>query len=93
MLTVFFNQEGVVHHEYVLQGRIKNKEYKEDLEFLKRLYDAVKRKYPHLKKWELLYYDMIMHPLISPDSEIFLLNTALSNFVKSYSPDITPCNF
>ncbi|RLU15332.1 hypothetical protein DMN91_012326 [Ooceraea biroi] len=40
MLTVFFDQEGVVHHEYAPQGRTTNKEYY--LEVLKRLCDALK---------------------------------------------------
>lgn len=46
MLTIFFNQKGVVHHEYTPQRQTINKErYRETL---RRLRDAVRRKCPEL---------------------------------------------
>lgn len=46
MLTVFFDQEGVIHHEYALKDQTVNKEYYKEV--LKRLRDAVRRKRPDL---------------------------------------------
>ncbi|XP_020299181.1 putative uncharacterized protein FLJ37770, partial [Pseudomyrmex gracilis] len=46
MLTVFFDYEGVVHHEYAPRGQTITKEYY--VEVLKRLHDAVRRKRPQL---------------------------------------------
>ena len=58
MLTVFFDYQGIVHHEYAPQGRTINTEYYLNYVF-KRLRDAVKRKRLHLWKsgnW-LLHHD------------------------------------
>jgi len=46
MLTVFFESRGVVLHGYALQGQNINKEY--NLEVLRRLRGAVRRKRPDL---------------------------------------------
>ena len=45
MLIVFFDYEGVVHHEYAKAGQTINKEY--CVQILKRLREAVRRKRPH----------------------------------------------
>ena len=42
MLTVFFDSEGVVHYEFLPQGRTVNKEYY--LEVMQRLREAVRKK-------------------------------------------------
>ena len=42
MLTVFFDSEGVVHYEFLPQGRTFNKEYY--LEVMQRLREAVRKK-------------------------------------------------
>ena len=47
MVVVFFDEAGVVHHEYVPHGQIVNQTYY--LEVLRRLRDAVRRK--RLEKW------------------------------------------
>jgi hypothetical protein len=44
MLTVFFYSEGVVHYEFLPQGRTVNKEYY--LEVMQRLREAVRKKRP-----------------------------------------------
>ena len=46
MLTVFFDQKGVVHHEYAPEGQEVNKEYHQEV--LRRLSDAVRKKRPVL---------------------------------------------
>jgi hypothetical protein len=54
MLTVFFDHEGVIHHEYTPEGQTVNKEYYIDV--LCWLHDAVWRKQPALRKrgdWQL----------------------------------------
>ncbi|GFX85027.1 protein GVQW3 [Trichonephila clavipes] len=48
MLIVFFDDEGIVHHEYAHTGQTINKEYY--VEVLKRLVNAIRRKRPQL--WE-----------------------------------------
>jgi hypothetical protein len=42
MLTVYFDSEGVVHYEFLPQGRTVNKEYY--LEVMQRLCEAVMKK-------------------------------------------------
>jgi len=44
MLTVFFDSEGVVHYEFLPQGRTVNKKYY--LEVMQRLREAVRKKRP-----------------------------------------------
>ena len=46
MLTIFFDQEGVIYHKYVRGCQTINKKYY--LEVLKRLRDALRRKRPEL---------------------------------------------
>ena len=46
MLTVFFDHEGVVHHEYAPPGQTITKDYY--IEVLRQLRDAVRRKRPQL---------------------------------------------
>ena len=54
MLTVFFDFNGVVYHEFLPPGRTVNKEYY--LEVLRRLREAIRRKRPDLwrnNSWQL----------------------------------------
>jgi hypothetical protein len=44
MLTVFFDHEGVVHHEYAPEGQTVNKKY--NVDFFRRPRVAVRRKQP-----------------------------------------------
>ncbi|UYV71106.1 hypothetical protein LAZ67_8001723 [Cordylochernes scorpioides] len=57
LLTVFFNCRGVVHHEFLPQGRTVNKEYY--LQIMRNLREAIRQKRPDLwknKNW-LLHHD------------------------------------
>ena len=57
LLTVFFDYHGVVHQEFLSQGRTVNKEY--CLEVMRRLREAIRKKRPELWKnnsW-LLHHD------------------------------------
>jgi hypothetical protein len=49
MLTVFFDDEGIVHHEYAPDGKAVNKEYY--IGVLHGLRDAVRHRWPALWKW------------------------------------------
>jgi hypothetical protein len=42
MLTVSFDCEGIIHHEFLLRGQMVNKEYY--LKVMQRLRGAVRRK-------------------------------------------------
>ena len=46
LLTVFFDYHGVVHQEFLPQGRTVNKEYY--LEVMRRLREAIRKKCPEL---------------------------------------------
>ena len=46
LLNVFFDCNGVVHHEFLPQGRIVNKEYY--LEVMRRLRKAIRQKHTEL---------------------------------------------
>ncbi|UYV71879.1 CLCN3 [Cordylochernes scorpioides] len=57
LLTVFFDCRGVVHHEFLPQGRTVNKEYY--LQVMRNLREAIHQKRPDLwknKNW-LLHHD------------------------------------
>ncbi|UYV75875.1 hypothetical protein LAZ67_13001632 [Cordylochernes scorpioides] len=57
LLTVFFDCRGVVHHEFLPQGRTVNKEYY--LQVMRNLHEAIYQKHPDLwknKNW-LLHHD------------------------------------
>ena len=57
LLTVFFDCKGVVHHEFLLQGRTVNKKYY--LEVMSRFVEAVHQKRTELwnnQSW-ILYHD------------------------------------
>jgi len=57
MLTVFFDFNGIVRHEFLPQGRTINKEYY--LQVQRRLREAIRKKWPDLwqnNSW-LLHYD------------------------------------
>ena len=56
LLTVFFDYNGVVHREFLPEGRTVNKEYY--LEVTRRLRQAIRKKRPHLwqtNSWLLAY--------------------------------------
>ncbi|UYV69921.1 hypothetical protein LAZ67_7001208 [Cordylochernes scorpioides] len=78
LLTVFFDCRGVVHHEFLPQGRAVNKEYY--LQVMRNLREAIRQKRPDLwknKNW-LLHHD-------NP--------TAHTSLLPPYSPELAPCDF
>jgi transposase len=93
MLTVFFDSEGVVHYEFLPQGRTVNKEYY--LEVMQRLLEAVRKKRPDAwreNRW------MLQHDNASAHSS-FLVRDFLAKHATTvlpqppYSPDLTPADF
>jgi acyl-CoA thioesterase FadM len=46
ILNTFFNIQGIVHFELILQGQVVNQGYY--VEILERLYEAVLRKLPEI---------------------------------------------
>ena len=93
MLTVFFYSEGVVHYEFLRQGRTVNKEYY--LEVMQRLCEAVRKKRPDAwreNRW------MLQHDN-APSHSSFLLGDFLAKHATTvlpqppYSPDLAPADF
>ncbi|UYV79043.1 hypothetical protein LAZ67_17000846 [Cordylochernes scorpioides] len=93
LLTVFFDCRGVVHHEFLPQGRTVNKEYY--LQVMRNLREAIRQKRPDLWKNKngLLHHD-------NPSAHTSLLvrdflakNNTLMMPQPPYSPDLTPCDF
>ncbi|GFX84360.1 mariner Mos1 transposase [Trichonephila clavipes] len=92
MLIVFFDYEGIVHHEYAHTGQTINKEYY--VEVLKRLRNAIRRKRP---LWE--YGDWLLHHDNAPAHTSNLVQQYLSKHSIAqlrqppYSPDIAPFGY
>jgi transposase len=94
MLTVFFfYSEGVVHYEFLPQGRTVNKEYY--LEVMQRLREAIRKKRPDAwreNRW------MLQHN-IAPSHSSFLVRNFLAKHATTvlaqppYSPDLAPADF
>ena len=93
MLIIFCNCEGVVHYEFTLRGQTINKEYYGEV--LKRLRDAVKRKWPRFWSSDdrLLHHDNA--PAHSSNLEQqFLAKHKIEKLRQPpHSPDIAPCDF
>ncbi|UYV60772.1 hypothetical protein LAZ67_1002251 [Cordylochernes scorpioides] len=78
LLTVFFDCRGVVHHEFLPQGRTVNKEYY--LQVMRNLREAIRQKRLDLwknKNW-LLHHDNA---------------PAHTSLLPPYSPDLALCDF
>ena len=93
MLTVFFYSEGVIHNEFLLQGRTVNKEYY--LEVMQRLREEVRKKRPDMwreKRWMLQHDNMPLHSL-------FLVHDFLGKHATTVLPqpphslDLAPADF
>lgn len=93
MLTVFFDSQGVVHHEYAPPNQTITKEYY--LEVLRHLRDAVRRKRPNLWKsgmWKLHQDNAPAHS--SQLVQTFLAKHSIPVVRQApYSPDMAPCDF
>ena len=78
MLIIFFDCEGIVHYELSPRGQTINKEY--NVEVLKRLRDAVRRKLPRFWSSGDWLFQYIVHFIVQ------LCQTP-------YSPDTALCSF
>ncbi|UYV75628.1 hypothetical protein LAZ67_13000795 [Cordylochernes scorpioides] len=93
MLTVFFDYQGIVHHEFQQQGStITADSY---LGVLRRLRKAIRQKRPELwrsKSWILHHDNAPAHTALKISK--FLQDHSTSVFPQpAYSPDLTPCDF
>ena len=93
LLTVFFNYHGVVHQEFLPQGRTVKKEYY--LEVMRRLREALRKKRPELWKnnsWLLHHDNAPAHSLLLVRNFLAKNNTVIMP-QPPYSPDLAPCDF
>jgi [histone H3]-lysine36 N-dimethyltransferase SETMAR len=93
MLIVFFDTDGVVHHEFVPQGQTVNQWYY--LDVLKRLRDAVRRK--RHSKWQSGVW-MLHHDNAPAHSALSIVEYLAKHNVPlvpqpPYSPDLSPPDF
>ncbi|UYV72610.1 hypothetical protein LAZ67_10000046, partial [Cordylochernes scorpioides] len=90
LLTVFFDCRGVMHHEFLPQGRTVNKEYY--LQVMRNLREAIRQKRPDLwknKNW-LLHHPAHTSLLVR---DFLAKNNTLMMPQPPYSPDLAPCDF
>ncbi|UYV73503.1 hypothetical protein LAZ67_10003842 [Cordylochernes scorpioides] len=93
LLTVFFDCRGVVHHEFLPQGRTVNKEYY--LQFMRNLREAIRQKRPDLwknKNWVLHHDNTPAHTSLLV-RDFLAKNNTLMMPQPLYSPDLAPCDF
>ena len=93
LLTVFFHYNGVVHHEFLPQGHMVNKEYY--LEVMRRLREAIRRKLPDLwrnNSWLLHHDNAPAHTSLLVRDFLAKNNTVIMP-QSPYSPDLAPCDF
>ncbi|UYV61153.1 PGBD5 [Cordylochernes scorpioides] len=93
LLTVFFDCRGVVHHEFLPQGRTVNKEYY--LQVMRNLREAIRQKRPDLwknKNW-LLHHDNAPAHTSLFVRDFLAKNNTLMMPQPPYSPDLAPCDF
>ncbi|UYV72276.1 hypothetical protein LAZ67_9002433 [Cordylochernes scorpioides] len=93
MLTVFFDYQGIVHHEFQQHGStITADSY---LGVLRRLREAIRQKRPELwrsKSWILHHDNTPAHTALKISK--FLQDHLTSVFPQPpYSPDLAPCDF
>ena len=93
MLICFFDQEGIVHREFVPPGMTVNADFYCDV--LRRLRENVWRKRP--QKWQ--NQNLIIHHDNAPAHRSFKVSQflATNNMIvvphPPYSPDLYPCDF
>ncbi|UYV61239.1 hypothetical protein LAZ67_1004007 [Cordylochernes scorpioides] len=93
LLTVFFDCRGVVHHEFLPQGRTVNKEYYPQV--MRNLREAIRQKRPDLwknKNW-LLHHDNAPAHTSLLVRDFLPKNNTLMMPQPPYSPDLAPCDF
>ncbi|KAJ4448728.1 hypothetical protein ANN_00119 [Periplaneta americana] len=90
MLEVFFDSQGLIHHEFIPEGRTVTKELY--VEIFRRLLDAVRRKRPEKwveNNWFLMHDNAPAHRAIIVKNFLAMHNiTALDH--PPYSPDLSP---
>ncbi|KAJ4438653.1 hypothetical protein ANN_14600 [Periplaneta americana] len=93
MLEVFFDSQGLIHHEFIPEGRTVTKELY--VEILRRLRDAVRRKRPEKwveNNWFLMHDNAPAHRAIIVKNFLAMHNiTALDH--PPYSPDLSPPDY
>ncbi|GFU44955.1 mariner Mos1 transposase [Trichonephila clavipes] len=93
MLIVFFDADGIVHHEYAPKGQKVNKEFY--LDVMRRLREAVRRKRPVL--WVSSHW--ILHHDGAPAHTTNLVQQFLTKYGiiqvahPPYSPNMSPLEF
>ncbi|UYV78256.1 hypothetical protein LAZ67_16000691 [Cordylochernes scorpioides] len=93
LLTVFFDCRGVVHHEFLPQGRTVNEEYY--LQVMRNLREAIRQKRPDLwknKNW-LLHHDNSPAHTSLLVRDFLAKNNTLMMPQPPCSPDLAPCDF
>ncbi|UYV63722.1 hypothetical protein LAZ67_2005429 [Cordylochernes scorpioides] len=93
LLTVFFDCRGVVHHEFLPQGRTVNKEYY--LQVMRNLRKAIRQKRPDLwknKNW-LLHHDNAPAHTSLLVRDFLAKNNTLMMLQPPYTPDMAPCDY
>ncbi|UYV81550.1 hypothetical protein LAZ67_20001513 [Cordylochernes scorpioides] len=84
---------GVVHHEFLPQGRTVNKEYY--LQVMRNLREAIRQKRPDLwknKNWLLHHDNAPVHTSLLV-RDFLAKNNTLMMPQPPYSPDLAPCDF
>ncbi|KAJ4437155.1 hypothetical protein ANN_17290 [Periplaneta americana] len=93
MLEVFFDSQGLIHHEFIPEGRTVTKELY--VEILRRLRDAVRMKRPEKwveNNWFLMHDNAPAHRAIIVKNFLARHNiTALDH--PPYSPDLSPPDY
>jgi len=92
MLICFFDQEGIVHWEFVPPGMTVNADFYCDV--LRRLRESVQRKRP--QKWQ--NQNLIIHHDNAPAHRSFNVSQFLAKNMTviphpPYSPNLAPCDF
>ena len=93
MLICFFDQEGIVHREFVSPGTTVNADFYCDV--LRRLRENVRRKRPQ----KCQNQNLIIHHDNAPAHRSFKVSQFLAKNNMTviphplYSPDLAPCDF
>ncbi|UYV69294.1 hypothetical protein LAZ67_6003158 [Cordylochernes scorpioides] len=85
--------KGVVHHEFLPQGRTVNKEYY--LQVMRNLREAIRQKRPDLwkNKNRLLHHDNALAHTSLLVRDFLAKNNTLMMPQPPYSPELAPCDF
>ncbi|GFX59495.1 uncharacterized protein TNCV_3373721 [Trichonephila clavipes] len=93
MLIVFFNVDGIVHHEYTSQGQAVNKEFY--LDVMRRLREVVCRKRPVLwasSRW-MLHHHGAPAETTSLVQQFLTKHGTIQVAHPPYSPDMSSPDF